>query len=161
MKVKIVRGLIYTLLVFLVAGFALLYFSPDYNLYVVRSGSMTPAIRVGDVIITGPVDGPINGEVTPGTVITYQHTKGTITHRVYSRDGAELVTKGDAVEDIDPWSVSMSDVRGVYLFKIPYMGFVTSFIQTKTGWFITIIIPAALLVLWLAKDIVKEAFSET
>ncbi len=121
---------------------------------------MTPAIAVGDVIITGPVDGPISGEVAPGTVITFKHTRGNVTHRVYSIDGAEIQTKGDAVEDIDPWKVSMSDIRGVYLFKIPYMGFATSFIQTRTGWFITIIIPAALLVLWLAKDIVKEAFSE-
>jgi hypothetical protein len=54
----------------------------------------------------------------------------------------------------------MSDVRGVYLFKIPSVGYVTNFIQTKTGWFLTIIIPGALLTLWLVKDIVKEAFSE-
>jgi hypothetical protein len=40
------------------------------------------------------------------------------------------------------------------------VGYVTRFIQTKTGWFITIIVPGALLTLWLVKDIVKEAFSE-
>jgi hypothetical protein len=75
-------------------------------------------------------------------------------------EGSKLTTRGDAVEDPDPWDVTLSDVRGVYLFKIPSVGYLTNFIQTKTGWFITIIIPGALLTLWLVKDIVKEAFSE-
>jgi signal peptidase len=76
---------------------------------------------------------------------------------VKSIEGTALVTQGDAVEDPDPWSVAMSSVRGIYMFKIPYVGYVTSFVQTKLGWFLMIIIPAALLILWLAKDIVKEA----
>jgi hypothetical protein len=75
-------------------------------------------------------------------------------------EGSNLTTKGDAVENADPWDVTMSDVRGVFLFKLPSVGYVTSFIQTRTGWFLTIIIPGALLTLWLVKDIVKEAFSE-
>ena len=142
----------------IVAGLAFIYFSPAYNLFLVRSESMKPAINMGDMIITGPLNGPINGDVEPGTVVTYQYKKETITHRVQSVDGETMVTKGDAVEDPDPWSVSMSDVKGVYLFKIPYVGYVTSFVQTRNGWFLTIIAPAAVLVLWLAKDIVKEAF---
>lgn len=115
---------------------------------------------MGDLIITGPVNGPINGEVKPGMIVTYQYGKELITHRVQSIDGTTLATKGDAVEDTDPWPVTLSDVTGVYLFKIPYVGYVTSFMQTKFGWFLAIIIPAALLVLWLVKDILKAAFSD-
>ena len=122
---------------------------------------MRPAINMGDLIITGPMNGPINGEIKPGTVVTYEYRKENITHRVKSIDGQTLVTKGDAVEDPDPWVVTISDVRGVYLFKIPYLGYVTNFVQTKEGWFLTVVIPGALLVLWLAKDIVKEALSES
>ena len=121
---------------------------------------MKPAINMGDFIITGPLDGPINGEITPGTIVTYEYKKENITHRVQSIDDKTLVTKGDAVEDPDSWSVALSDVRGIYLFKIPYVGFATTFVRTKLGWFLTIIIPAALLVGWLAKDIVKEALSD-
>jgi signal peptidase len=142
------------------AGLAFLYFVPGYNLYLVRSESMRPAINMGDLIITGPMDGLINGEVKPGTIVTYETSKELVTHRVQSVDGEALVTKGDAVEDADPWPVTLSDVRGVYLFKIPMVGYLTSFVQTKLGWFLTIIIPAALLVGWLAKDILKEAFSD-
>ena len=156
---KILSRSVVTVLVLILAALAFLYFVPDYSLLLVRSESMTPVLNMGDLIITGPVNGPINGEVEPGTIITYEHSKELITHRVESIDDKALVTKGDAVEDSDPWSVEMSSVRGVYLFKIPYVGYVTSFVQTKLGWFLSIIIPAALLVGWLAKDIVKEAFS--
>ena len=142
------------------AGLAFLYFTPGYNLYLVRSESMRPAINMGDLIITGPLNGLINGEVKSGTIVTYEKNKELVTHRVQSINGEALVTKGDAVEDSDPWPVTLSDVRGVYLFKIPFVGYVTSFIQTKLGWFLAIIIPAALLIGWLAKDIVKEAFSD-
>ncbi len=152
---KIFSWLISAVLVIVVAGFAFIYFSPGYGLYLVRSESMKPAINMGDLIVTGPS----NGEIKPGTIVTYQRAIGLVTHRVLSVDGETLVTKGDAVEDPDQWSVTLSDVRGIYLFKIPCVGYVTYFVQTKFGWFLAIIVPAALLVAWLVKDILKEALS--
>ncbi|MCH8864805.1 MAG: signal peptidase I [Chloroflexi bacterium] len=157
---KTVSWLVTALLGVALAGLGFIYFNPGYELLLVRSESMKPAIYMGDLIITGPINGPINGEIKEGTVITYERDKKLITHRVLSVEGQTLTTKGDAVEDPDPWSVSLSSVRSVYLFKIPFVGYLTSFVQTKMGWFIMIIIPAALLVGWLAKDIVKEALSE-
>ena len=156
---KVLSRVVLVILILILAGLAFLYFSPGYDLRLVRSESMKPAVNMGDLIITGPVNGPINGEVKPGMIVTYEYSKELITHRVESIDGETLVTKGDAVEGSDPWPVEMSNVRGVYLFKVPYVGYMTSFVQTKLGWFLSIIIPAALLVCWLAKDIVKEAFS--
>ena len=158
--IKIFSWLVSAVLLLVIAGLAFIYFSSDYDLRLVRSESMRPAVNMGDLIITGPVNGPINGEVKPGTIVTYQHSKELITHRVLSIDGTTLVTKGDAVEDSDSWPVALSDVKGIYLFKIPYVGYVTSFVQTKFGWFVAIIIPTALLVLWLVKDILKAAFSD-
>ncbi len=156
---KILSRLVLTVLVLVLAGCGFLHFSPDYDLYLVRSESMKPTINMGDLIVTGPLNGPINGELKTGTIITYKYRKENITHRVYSIDGKTLTTKGDAAEDRDPWSVTLSDVKGVFLFKIPYVGYLTNFVQTRQGWFLTIIIPGAFLVLWLAKDIVKEALS--
>ena len=157
---KILNRSALTVLGLVLAALVFVYVADGYDLYLVRSESMKPAINMGDMIITGPLNGPINGEVKPGTIIAYGYNKDLVTHRVESIDGTALVTKGDAVEDADPWPVTLSDVRGVYLFKIPYVGFVTHFIRTKLGWFLMIIIPAALLVGWLAKDIVKEALSD-
>lgn len=153
MKKKIAGKIVFALLVLILAGLGLIYFLPGYDLYLVRSESMVPTINMGDLIITGPV----GDNLEKGQIITYAFNDETITHRIYSLDETKIVTKGDAVEDPDPWTVKSSDVRGTYLFKIPYVGFATRFIQTKLGWFISIIIPATVLVIWLAKDIVKEA----
>jgi len=152
---KIASRSILVILILIIAALGFIFFSPDFNMYLVRSESMVPTINMGDMIVTGPV----SGEVDKGAIITYELNNEVITHRVHSVDGDNLITKGDAVEDTDPWFVSASDIKGAYLFKIPYVGYVTSFIQTKTGWFLSIIVPSALLVLWLAKDIVKEALS--
>ena len=128
---KIISWLFSAVLVIVIAGFAFIYFSPGYDLYLVRSESMRPAINMGDLIITGPLDGPINGEVKPGMIVTYEYSRELITHRVQSIDGETLVTKGDAVEDPDSWPVTLSDVEGIYLFKIPYVGYVAHFVQKK------------------------------
>ena len=157
--IKILSRFVLTALVLALAGFAFVHFIPGYDLYMDRSESMRPAINIGDLIISGPVGGAINGEIKPGTVVTYEYKNENISHRVLSVDSKALITKGDATEDPDPWPVDRTDVRGIYLFKIPYVGYAVNFIQTKVGWFLTIIIPGALLVLWLVKDIVKEAFS--
>lgn len=154
------KGISWTIsivLALIIGGFAFIHFSPDYDVYLVRSESMKPAINMGDMIVTGPVNGPLNGEVKPGTIVTYELGKETVTHRVISVDGSALVTKGDAAEDPDPWAVTLSDVKGTYLFKIPYVGYLLSFMHSKLGWFLVIILPAALLVALLVKEIVKEA----
>ena len=158
--IKIFSWSVSAVLALVVAGLVFIHFASGYSLLLVRSESMTPAVNMGDLIVTVPVNGPINGEVKPGTIVTYQHSKESVTHRVLSVDGEIIVTKGDAVEDPDPWPVTLSDVEGIYLFRIPYVGYVTSFVQTKFGWFLAIIIPAALLVVWLVKDILKAAFSD-
>ena len=154
MKKKIAGKITIGVLILILVGLGFIYFVPGYGLYLVRSESMSPAINMGDLIITGPV----NGEVKEGDIITYELNGELVTHRVHSIEDS-IVTKGDAVEDPDPWTVQDSSIQGTYLFKIPYVGYATRFIQTKIGWFITIIIPAMALVIWLAKDIVKEAMS--
>ena len=148
-------------LALVVAGLCFVYLSPDYNMYLVRSGSMKPEINVGDMIITGPVGGSLNGQVNPGVVVTYERGEELVTHRVLSVSGDRLVTKGDAVEDTDASPVTLSSVSGVYLFKIPQAGYLSDFMQTKVGWLSMIIIPAMLLVTFMIRGIVKEALSST
>lgn len=156
---KGISWLVSVMLALLVAGLVFVRLSPDYGMYLVSSESMKPAINMGDGVVTGPLGGPFNGEVKPGTVITYERGTELVTHRVLSIDGGTLIAKGDAVEDPDPWPVGVSDVAGVYLFKVPYMGYLANFIGTKVGWFLVIIVPAMLLVALLIRDIVREATS--
>ena len=153
---KALGWLVTIALVLVIGGFVFVHFSPDYNMYLVRSESMKPAINMGDMVVIGPLDGPIRGEAKPGSIVTYLRGTELVTHRVLSVDGSTLLTKGDAVEDADPWPVSLSDVRGVYLFRIPGMGYAQNFIRTKLGWLLVVIIPAAVLVAFLIRDIRKK-----
>ncbi len=142
--VSIILGLI-------VAALAFVFFSPDYDLYFVRSESMKPAINMGDLMIVGPA-GDGDG-IKPGVIVTYELGKNLITHRVLSVDGDTLITKGDANEDPDPRPVQLSQVKSRYLFKIPYIGYLNSFVRTRLGWFLVIILPAMVLVGFIVKEI--------
>mgnify|MGYP003392672636 CR=1 FL=1 len=157
---KIIGWVVTSVLVLFIAGLGFVHFVPGYSFSLVRSGSMTPAINVGDVIITRPAIGGVDGNIKPGAIVMYTHDGQLITHRVVSVTGDALVVKGDANEHADPWPVIISTLQGIYLFKIPYLGYAVNFIQTKLGWFLAIIIPAALIVGLLVKDILKEAFRD-
>jgi signal peptidase I len=159
MKKNVFTWAITAVLMLVIAGLVFVYFNPDYTVTTVRSGSMTPAIRTGDVIITVPVNSLFKNGVRVGDVVIYQHEGNLITHRVISIDGDQLQTQGDSLEHPDPWKVPLADVKGAYLFKVPTLGILLSFMSTKQGWFIAIVIPAAVLVGWIIKDILKETFS--
>ena len=127
--------------------------SPDYEAQVVRSESMEPTLNMGDVVIIGPV----KGQLKPGTIVSYERNDDLIIHRVIEVDGRYLQTKGDAVEDPDPWEVSLADVRGVFVFKVPYLGFLTSFVRTSVGWGVLVILPAVLLIGYFIRDMLKRS----
>jgi signal peptidase len=145
--VSIILGLI-------VAFLAFVFVSPDYDLYIVRSGSMEPAINVGDMVLAGPVG--IDG-IKPGVIISYELGKNLITHRVLSIDGNTLITKGDANKEPDSTPVRLSQVQSRYIFRIPFAGYVAGFLRTRPGWLLSIVLPSIVLVGFIVKDIIKEA----
>jgi len=158
---KVLRWSITIILALIVTCLAFVYFSPDFNIHVVMGESMKPTINVGDILITSSLGGLLNTEVEPGTIVTYQRGEELVTHRVLSIEGNTLVTKGDAVEDPDARPIEMSDIRGVYLFSIPYVGYVNDFIRTKVGWFTVIVIPSVLLITLLIRSLIKELRSHS
>lgn len=90
---KLLGHIVSAILALAIIGFAFVHFSPDYSTYVVRSGSMTPAINTGDIIVTGSADGLLNSEIKSGTIVTYKHGKELITHRVQSIDGDRKLSR--------------------------------------------------------------------
>lgn len=156
-KAKLLIKIVTIVLALFIAVICFARFVPGFEIYVVQSGSMEPAINVGDVIITGPVNDTPLGKVQSGTIITFQVRQALTTHRVVSINGDTVVTKGDANEDPDPTTISVSQIKGVYLFRIPYIGYLTYFIRTRTGWFLAIMLPAIVLVGFIIKDIIIEA----
>ena len=134
------------------------YFIPGFGLSVVQSDSMKPVFSAGDVIVTAPV-GFLGKYVVPGAVVSFVSSNRAATHRVYSMDGqGGLITKGDANTDADYLAVPVSAVTGMYLFKIPVLGYLDAFLHTRNGWFEAVVLPALLLVVWLAIEIVREVF---
>ena len=92
----------------------------------VLTGSMTPEIAVGSVVVVRPVD---PGTLQVGDVVTYQKTPGQedyVTHRIQDihtdTDQMTLTTKGDANRGADTDPVPVTSVRGKVLFSVPYLG---------------------------------------
>ena len=156
-KAKLVGQIVAIVLAVLVCTICLMHFVFGFGIYLVRSGSMEPTINVGDMIITKPVNATSLNTLQPGTIITFQQGSKLDSHRVVSISGGSITTKGDANKRPDPQAVSLSQVKGIYLFRLPYVGYLTYYIHTKLGWFLMVILPAAILVGFIVKDIIKEA----
>ncbi len=129
-------------------------FAPGYGFYIVRTGSMVPAINPGDIVFTGPAD-----KIAPGTIITFDVSGETVTHRIVSISGDQILTKGDANKTADASPINKSAIKGTYLFRVPAIGYVTSLTGTKKGWFLLVILPSILLVMYLVKDKEKKMTS--
>ncbi len=118
------------ILIFYLAVFWFLPSSSNYSVYFGEGESMTPTFNTGDLLIFKSPE----GKVKPGMIVVYEHKEKTRSHRVISVDGQNLTTKGDGKEEPDPWSVSTSDVKGVYLFKIRFLGYLLTFVvETPFG----------------------------
>ncbi|GAA4984072.1 hypothetical protein GCM10023225_24060 [Kineococcus glutinatus] len=89
----------------------------------VVSGSMTPHLRVGDVVVTRPVAG---SEIETGQVVRFADPSDAgrlIVHRVVgTTPGGDLVTRGDANQSPDAAPVERDDVLGVGRLRIPLVG---------------------------------------
>lgn len=125
-----------------------------YELKVVQSGSMEPAIHVGSVVVIVP-----ETSYNVGDVITFgPDTKKQIpiTHRIAEITDEGFVTKGDANEHPDPKPAKKGEVIGRVAFSVPYIGHIIAFARTKLGYALLVGIPAALIILDEFADIVWE-----
>ncbi|HEV2123225.1 MAG TPA: signal peptidase I [Chloroflexota bacterium] len=131
-----------------------------YETFIVRSGSMEPAIRTGSIVVVQPVP-PLSIRV--GDVITYRRPEDpdtTITHRVVevrppAGPAAAPVfrTKGDANASVDPWEVQLQGVAWREVFSVPFAGYVFAFTQQPVGRFLFLVIPGlGLAALWLHRQ---------
>ena len=123
------------LLAVLLAGIRLVGFTP----YTVLSGSMEPTYHVGSIIYVSKIE-PTALEVNDP--ITYRMSNGTVvTHRIVeilnedNPSNLSFRVKGDANQHPDGTPIPAVAVIGKPRFTIPYMGYVSEFVQTKKGLF--------------------------
>lgn len=120
----------------------------------VLSGSMEPGIKTGSIISVTPVKNPT--DLKEGDVITFRapdSPKILITHRIVQIQKVNstvlYVTKGDANDANDASPVQAKDVVAQYdQFTIPYVGYLLSFVKSKLGAVLMLIVPGVLMVLW-------------
>jgi signal peptidase len=114
------------------------------------SGSMEPAIRTGDVVITKPIQ-PL--EARPGDVVTFKDPLNgghrLITHRLRSlvvRGTTVIaVTKGDANNTVERWTVPAGARIGRVVLRLPRVGYALAVVRTPLGKVLLIVIPALIL----------------
>ena len=109
----------------------LVYFTSGqfhYHAIAIASGSMSPTIRRGDVVVIEKIDNKYDS-IKVGDVIAYEYSKVIIVHRVERivKDRGEyfFYTKGDANKDSDNWVVEASSIEGKINAKIPFIGYPT------------------------------------
>lgn len=146
---------LYIAVTFIVIALAILFVGTKvdllgYEIKVVKSGSMEPAIQTGGIVI---VSSEKSSTYKVGDIVTF-NTDSTgsvpVTHRVVEAEGAGRSaiyhTKGDANHESDPKPVRGFDVIGKVVLTIPYLGYVIDFVRTPVGFVALIAIPALLIV---------------
>lgn len=161
---KVINGLVTGLLILVIAAAAVLGFSArrsgdrvptiaGYKVLAVLSGSMEPRIHTGDVIIVKPLANPA-AEVKDGDIITFRTREKAdmlITHRVMGTvkvngEPVAFGTKGDANASPDNEVVTPEQVVGRYQWRIPYFGYVSSFIRKPLGVVLVVILPGLFII---------------
>ena len=124
-KKKKFKGLLLPSIVIMIIVY---FYSGYFRLYsiAIASGSMTPNIRKGDIVI---VDQKSLHNINIGDVIAYRHENIIVVHRVVKKekfsDNYVYYTKGDANDHIDNLSIEEDVIIGIVKFKIPYIGYPT------------------------------------
>ncbi|MDQ3871133.1 MAG: signal peptidase I, partial [Chloroflexota bacterium] len=122
----------------LTAGLAVLVVAPPlvgHDSLTVLSGSMEPTLGVGSVVLDERIS-PLEARV--GDVVTFpspENRARLITHRlqrvrVRART-AYMVTKGDANDTVERWSVPVAGRLGRVAYQVPKIGYAR---QWVSGW---------------------------
>jgi signal peptidase len=129
-----------------------------FEAFYVRSGSMSPAIPVGSLVVATRASA---GDLRPGDVIVFQRPdrpQMLLVHRIaaveQSASGRAFVTKGDANGTPDGWEVPASGEGWQARYSISRAGFLVGWLHAATsrrGWLGSLAIVAAisaLIVIW-------------
>lgn len=149
------------LLAFALVGVRLVGLNP----FVVLSGSMEPTYHVGSLIYVKEVD---YKELKVGDPITYMVSEDTVvTHRIIEilpdeedPDTLRYFTQGDANDAPDGSSVHYKNIIGTPVFSIPYLGYVSDYIQHPPGTYVAVAAGALLIMLVFLPDIFADDGTE-
>lgn len=128
------------------------------NVYAVLSGSMEPTYPVGSLLYVRQVD---YRDLEVGDPITFMLDEDTVvTHRIIEvlpdeNDPQTLrfFTQGDANDLPDGSSVHYKNIIGKPVFRIPYLGYVSAYVQQPPGCYVALAAGALLVMLVFLPDV--------
>jgi signal peptidase len=117
-----------------------------YRSLVVMSGSMEPALHVGDVVIVREI-APLDARI--GDVVTFtdpEDPSRLLTHRVrsitVSGSDVSVQTMGDANTTAERWQISENGLIGRVEVRLRHLGYVMSWLRSRFGRLGFVAIPA-------------------
>lgn len=127
-----------------------------YQALVVRSGSMTPTIPTGSLVVYKKVNA---SQLKVGDIIVFDKPNNPsekVTHRIFAvRQGSQgkyFITKGDANVAPDAWTVPAKGAGWEVSWHVPTVGYVLWYLQSGSLRVLLIVIPAAALALLALAD---------
>ena len=132
--------------------------------FTVMSGSMEPTIHVGDVVIDKKIS-PLDAR--PGDVVTFSDPTGRkrlITHRIRSLrvqgNTVRVVTKGDANDAVERWTVPADGRIGRVQLRVWKLGYPLVYAHSRFGLIGLVALPALLICLVELRKIWKTPTRE-
>jgi signal peptidase I len=107
-----------------------------YQFMAVLSGSMVPTMHVGDLVVAEVVPPSM---LASGDLATFREptTHRLITHRVQSilwhGELADVITRGDANQTGENWTVRADDKVGRVVLRVPHAGYALAALGTPAG----------------------------
>jgi len=157
-KKEIFQAAIFLFIIVSLANTLIPFVTGSEKPLIVLSGSMTPIMMPGDMVVVKSVD---PNELKVGDVIAF-HLSGSkpdtlITHRIISlEEGTKrfFQTKGDANNAKDGFKVPASNTVGKLVFVIPFVGYLPEISKHKSIVFFTVMLPAGLIIFDEIKNLI-------
>ena len=121
-----------------------------FRIYRVISGSMQPALQIGDVIIIKKANNYAEKDI-----ITYDNGLTTITHRIKSINGDEIITEGDA-NDAPDKPITKDRILGKYFFRISTFSVFSIMLTGKTIYLIMVLVLFAILLFAISDRVARN-----
>jgi len=121
-----------------------------FRIYRVISGSMQPALQIGDVIIIKKANNYAEKDI-----ITYDNGLTTITHRIKSINGDEIITEGDA-NDAPDKPITKDRILGKYFFRISTFSVFSIMLTGKTIYLIMVLVLFAILLFAIGDRVTRN-----
>ena len=94
---------------------------------VVLSGSMEPALSVGDLLILKEAE-----DYRAGDVVVYQSGSMPVVHRIVDIADGMVTTRGDA-NNVSDGAIALSQVKGKVIAHIPHVGKIVRLLKTPVA----------------------------